>query len=305
MRITETILEKACTQVEGFAAAYQKLNEKVVLAGQSKSTLNNYARQLAHLCLHFDCLPEQLDDEQINGYLAALASGSKSPSLSSFKHSIYGLRFYFRLVGHPKRAINLPSLKKQDKLPVVLSHQELIRLFNAPELIKHRALLSLVYAAGLRAGEVCRLKIADIDSQRMTIFIRQSKGNKDRYVPLSPAILPLLRNYYTACKPVEWLFNGKEPGQPFSVRGLQWVMGETVKKARISKEVCVHSLRHSYATHLLEQGLDLVSIKERLGHAFIQTTMVYLHVAQIIPRQIGSPYDELLKKRRDDKQDKK
>lgn len=294
MRFTETIVEKACTQVEGFAAAYQKLNEKVLLAGQSKSTLSNYGRQLAHLCLRFNCLPEQLDDEQINGYLAALASGTNSPSRSSFKHSIYGLRFYFRLVGYPKRAINLPSLKKEEKLPVVLNQQELIRLFNAPDLIKHRALLSLVYAAGLRAGELCRLKIADIDSKRMTIFIRQSKGNKDRYVPLSPAILPLLRNYFIACKPVEWLFNGKEIGQPFSVRGLQWAMQEAVKKANISKDVCAHSLRHSYATHLLEQGLDLVSIKERLGHAYIQTTMVYLHVAQITPKQIGSPYDMLV-----------
>jgi integrase/recombinase XerD len=140
------------------------------------------------------------------------------------------------------------------------------------------------------------LKIADIDSGRMMIHIRQSKFNKDRYVPLSPLILHGLRKYYYACQPVEYLFNGNSAGTPLSIKGMQWALRESIKKCKLQKGISLHTLRHSYATHLLEEGMDIVSIKELLGHERIQTTMVYLHVAKPIRSNLFSPFDRLYKK---------
>jgi site-specific recombinase XerD len=293
----DTLVEKACAEITGFEAAYNKLEQKIVLSDQSKSTLTNYGRKLANICLHFGALPEQLDDEQINEHLAFLARSSKSPSRSGFKHTVYGLRYYFRLMGLSKRAIALPSLKKENKLPVVLNKDECKKLFAAPTILKHRIMLALIYSAGLRAGELCNLKISDIDSSRMMIHIRQGKGKKDRYVPLSKNILDGLRKYYTSYRPVKYLFNGKDIGEPMSVKGLSWIMRETLKKTKISKEACIHTLRHSYATHLLEDGLDIVTIKELLGHEQIETTMVYLHIAKSNPVKSFSPFDTLYKSR--------
>ncbi len=171
-----------------------------------------------------------------------------------------------------------------------------IILFAAPELLKHRVMLSLIYSAGLRARELSKLKLADIDSERMMIHIRQSKYNKDRYIPLSPLILDGLRKYCRACNPVEYLFNGNQSGEPLSVRGMQWVLKETVKKCKLQKGITLHTLRHSYATHLLEYGMDIVTIKELLGHERIETTMVYLHVAKPNRTNLFSPFDRLYNK---------
>jgi site-specific recombinase XerD len=195
-----------------------------------------------------------------------------------------------------EKALKLPSIREPHKLPVVLNRQECIAIFKAPELLKHRVLLSLIYSAGLRAGEASRLKLADIDSGRMMIHIRQSKFNKDRYVPLSPLILQGLRKYYYACQPQEYLFNGNSAGTPLSIKGMQWALREAVKKCKLQKGISLHTLRHSYATHLLEEGMDIVSIKELLGHERIQTTMVYLHVAKPNRTNLFSPFDRLYEK---------
>lgn len=192
--------------------------------------------------------------------------------------------------------VTLPQIKHTNKLPVVLNYSECRALFAAPELLKHRVMLSLIYSAGLRARELSKLKLADIDSERMMIHIRQSKYNKDRYIPLSPLILDGLRKYCRACNPVEYLFNGNQSGEPLSVRGMQWVLKETVKKCKLQKGITLHTLRHSYATHLLEYGMDIVTIKELLGHERIETTMVYLHVAKPNRTNLFSPFDRLYNK---------
>ena len=206
---------------------------------------------------------------------------------------MYGLRYYFRLIGHNKRAIDLPSLKKEAKLPVILNRSELRELFKAPALLKHRIVLTLIYSAGLRGQEVINLKISDIDFERKTIHIRQSKYKKDRIVPLAYQMAVGLKKYLQAENPHIWLFNGKEPDGRYSVRGFSWVMRETLKKTSITKDVNLHSLRHSYATHLLEEGLNIVTLKELLGHAEITTTMMYLHVAQCPTIVAHSPLDTL------------
>lgn len=183
-----TIVERAIMLVPEFEKVVRKLEQQVTLRGQSKSTLNNYIRRIALFVIHFGKLPGQIDPEEINEYLAALARDPSSPSRSSFKHMVYGLRYYYRLLGMNKNAIALPSLKKDTKLPVILNQQELKALFSAPTLLKQRIVLTLIYSAGLRGQEVINLKISDVDFERKTIHIRQSKYKKDRIVPLAVTV---------------------------------------------------------------------------------------------------------------------
>jgi len=288
-----TIVEQAIALVPEFEKVVRKLETQVALRGQSKSTLNNYIRRIALCVVHFGKLPEQIDPEEINEYLVALARDPRSPSRSSFKHMVYGLRYYYRLLGMNKNAIALPSLKKETKLPIILNQQELKELFAAPTLLKQRVVLTLIYSAGLRGQEVINLKISDVDFERKTIHIRQSKYKKDRIVPLADSMAVGLKKYLKAENPHIWLFNGKEADGRYSVKGLSWVMRENLKKTTITKEINLHSLRHSYATHLLEQGINIVTVKELLGHADITTTMVYLHIAQCDLIKAHSPLDRL------------
>jgi integrase/recombinase XerD len=243
--------------------------------------------------IHFEALPEHVHEDEINEYLVALARDPKSPSRSSFKHMVYGLRYYYRLIGMNKKAIALPALKKDTKLPIILNRTELKELFSAPTLLKQRIVLTLIYSAGLRGQEVINLKISDIDFERMTIHIRQSKYKKDRIVPLSPTMAIGLKKYLKAENPHNWLFNGKEADGRYSVKGLSWVMRENLKKTSIIKSVNLHTLRHTYATHLLEEGVNIVTLKDLLGHSEITTTMIYLHIAQCEHVKAHSPLDTL------------
>jgi integrase/recombinase XerD len=288
-----TIVVKATQTVDGFAKVYKTLQQQIVLRGQSKSTLENYIRRIALISLHYGRLPEDITEEELNEYLAALASNAKTPSRSSFKHAVYGLRYYFRLIGQNKRAIVLPSLKEEIKLPVILNRSELRELFKAPTLLKHRIVLTLIYSAGLRSQEAINLKISDVDFERKTIHIRQSKYKKDRMVPLSAYMAKGLRKYFSVEHPYTWIFNGKEADGRYSVKGLSWVMRQALKKTGITKDVSLHSLRHSYATHLLEDGVNILTIKELLGHANIDTTMIYLHMANPSSLPSHSPLDTL------------
>jgi site-specific recombinase XerD len=292
-KTTLTIQERASVVVPEFNQVLQKLSQQVTLRGQSESTLKNYSRRIATFVIHFERLPEQVSEDEINEYLVSLARSPKSPSRSSFKHMVYGLRYYYRLLGMNREAIALPKLKGDTKLPVILNRSELKELFKSPKLLKHRIILTLIYSAGLRGQEVINLKISDIDFHRMTIHIRQSKYKKDRILSLSPTMAKGLQIYLKAENPHIWLFNGKDFTGKYSVKGLSWIMRETLKKTNIIKQVSLHSLRHSYATHLLEQGVNIVTLKELLGHADITTTMIYLHVAQCEFIKPHSPLDTL------------
>ncbi len=292
-----TQVEKACIQIPGFQSLYQDLDDLVHLSGRSKSTLQNYARKLAQLSLHFEKLPQNIDEKEINQYLASLARESKTPSLSDFKFTVYSLRLCYRMLGVTEKLIHLPSIRKTDKLPAVLNHEECKTLFQISKLLKHRILFCFIYSAGLRVREANRLKLSDIDTGRMMIHIRQSKNNKDRYVPLSPLMLKNLRKYIKDCRPIEYLFNGREPGAPLSTTAMRRALHEAVIKCKFQKRITLHTLRHSYATHLLEFGMDIVTIKELLGHVRIETTLVYLHVAIPNRTNIFSPFDRLYRKK--------
>ena len=287
------IVDQAIQSIDGFEGVFKVIHQHTVLQGKSPSTFHNYIRRVALISLHFNKLPEQISDDEINEYLTALSISSNSPSRSSFKHMVYGLRYYYRHIGLNERAIALPSLKNDLKLPIILNQSELKELFKAPQLLKHRVVLSLAYSAGLRSREIINLKISDIDFERKTIHIRQSKYKKDRIVPLSNLIAKGLKKYLKVENPNIWLFNGKEINGQYSAKGLSWIMREALKKTSIQKQVNFHSLRHSYATHLLEDGINIVIIKQLLGHATIATTMIYLHVAILPHTPPHSPFDTL------------
>ena len=295
----KTIIERAKREVPDFQDHYKKFEEQMVIGGYSSSTLFNYSRAVGSLALHFKKSPLELDDDEINSFLFSVAR-EKQASSTYFKHMVYGLRFFFRLYDREDRVIQLPAIKNDRKLPVVLSREELKRLFFTPQRLKQRVLFALIYSAGLRVGEVCNLKIGDIDSDRMQIRIVKSKGKHDRYVVLSTYILRGLRKYIKSSKPQVYLFNGKVKGEPLGHSSVQQSFCLAVKKAGITKDVSVHSLRHTYATHLLEEGVDIVTIKELLGHASIKTTMMYLHVAKVNRVNAHSPLDTLYNEIRED-----
>ncbi len=257
------------------------------------STFNNYMRCVAHLSLHFNALPTHLTHDQLEDYLYLLKK--KGVAESFFKHTVYGLRFLFRVVGLPDRAIKLPALKNSLKLPVVLSQKEVKELLQAPILLKHRAIIAILYGCGLRCQELRKLQIKDVDFERNMIHIRQSKGKKDRYVPMGAVLRNEIKSYLIKDKPIKWLFNGKNLNG-YSPQGVQRAIREAHHKTSIQKRITPHTLRHTYATHLLEQGLDIVSIKELLGHSFIQTTMIYLHVVMVNNKVVFSPLDTLFDK---------
>ena len=291
-----TLVQRACAKVAGFKTLHKRLEKKIIVSGKSLSTLHNYMRCISHVALHFKCLPSNLDIEQIEEYLLMVKKRNTTSSESFFKHTVYGLRFLFRVEGRDDRAIRLPSIKRDNKLPVVLSRSEMKSLLKVPDLLKHRVLIGILYGCGLRCHEARSLLIKDVDFERNLIHVRQSKGRKDRYVPIGLNLSRGLKKYLDAESPRKWLFNGKDHHEGFSQRGVQWVVREATKKSGIQKQVTVHTLRHTYATHLLEDGLDIVSIKELLGHAHIETTMVYLHVAKAGRQAPFSPLDKLYEK---------
>lgn len=287
-----TIVEQAKDNVPGFRDAYSKFIERVTIDQRSKSMITNYSRSIAHVALHFGRVPHAISVDEINSYLYRMSVHEKQ-SASYFKQTIFGLRHWFRLYGLEEHALKMPIIKDIETLPVVLSKEECRELFKAPRSLKHRFLLALAYSAGLRMNEVRALKIADIDLDRKQIHVRQGKGKKDRYVVLSDLIASKFQFYLTSLKPKIYLFEGQTPGEPMGERSIQYVVVEALKRTNIKKAVSMHTLRHSFATHLLEDGLDLHSIQRLLGHTRIETTLVYIHIAQIKIKLARSPLDTL------------
>ena len=290
----KTLIEQAKLEVPKFREHIERFEHQITIKSYSESTVFSYSRAIAQISLYFKKSPLDLEPDEINSYLFTLKE-QKGLSDTYFKHSVYGLRFFYRVYDLEDRAIRLPNLKNNRKLPVVFSQQELRLLFKTPQRLKHRILLSLIYSAGLRVSEVCKLKISDIDFDRKQIHIRLSKNNKSRYVVLSDYIAKGIRQYIAGAKPKGFLFNGREKGSPLGHSAVQQSFRLAMEKSQIQKEACVHTLRHSFATHLLEQGVDIVTIKEQLGHAHIQTTMMYLHVAKLEKTLAHSPFDTLYK----------
>jgi site-specific recombinase XerD len=295
-----SLVKIALQEVNGFEAVYYRFCRNMSVSGRSEKTLEGYGRHLAALCLHFKRTPLQLTPDEVNDYLYELQKRSKSPCQTYFKHTVFGLRFLLKSEGLSYDYLHLPEIKKEKKLPAVLSKEEVWHMLQVPKLLKHRILLELLYGCGLRCFEVRNVRLRDLDFDRKLLHVVQGKGKKDRYVPLSQHLIRGLKTYIEAEQPHDWLFNGQPIGRAggdfdgrYSQRGVQWAVKEAAKLAKINKEVHVHTLRHSFATHLLEDGLDIVTVKNLLGHSRIQTTMVYLHVARSNPQHAFSPLDTL------------
>ncbi len=214
---------------------------------------------------------------------------------SSFQNQVVNaVKLFFRTIENKKldpELIHRP--KRQKTLPNILSKEEIKAILNAHNNIKHKVMLSLIYSCGLRCGELLNLKPEHIDSNRKLLIIKQGKGRKDRIAPLSEKIIALLREYYTACKPEIYLFEGQKKGEAYDARSLQNVLKQSLEKVNIKKPVTLHWLRHSYATHLLEAGTDLRYIQEILGHSRSTTTEIYTHVSTKGIQNVISPFDSL------------
>jgi len=286
-----TIVQQACNKVTGFEQLYKEMERAISITGKSKSTLTNYSRQLAHLSLHYNCFPLELDAEQLMDYLYLVKSRG-TISATFFKFTVYGLRYACRMRGLEYKQFSLPEIEKDVKLPVVLNGSEVKALLKVCKLLKHRLIIGLCYGCGLRCSEVRNIKVADADLERGMLHVKQGKGSKDRCLPLGKMLCRGIAQYLSAENLHEYLFEGVD-GEGMSQRGTQWVVSQAVKRAGLRKEIHTHTLRHSYATHLLEQGVNILTIQKLLGHAHIETTMVYLHIAQPSPQTVFSPLDAL------------
>lgn len=272
---------------------YLKLEKVLKLKGYSQNTLEAYIAQARRFAEFTRKDLELMELEDIENYVLYLLE-KKSCSESYVNVFISSMKFLLKFI--LKRTDiepNLLRVKGSKKLPDVLSKEEVSVILNSPLNLKHRAILNLVYSAGLRVSEVANLKITDIDSKLMRIHIRNAKGKKDRYTILSEKALKLLREYYKAYRPKEWLFDGVQSDKHISVRSVQKIFEKACIKSGILKKATVHNLRKSFATDLLESGVDLRIIQELLGHSDISTTEVYLHVSQELLRGIRSPLDAL------------
>ena len=288
----QTYLEQACQAVPEFKIQSEQFLRKYTIAGKSDSCIRNYLMQISKMVLYFKCSPLDLSIDQLEEYLFHIRQ-HETPSLSSFKHLVYGLRTMYAMFKNEILQLSLPSVANSKALPVVFSQQEIKLILRTPKLLKHRILFALIYDCGLRISEVINLRITDVDFNRELLHIRQSKHKKDRYVPVSSITLRGLGKYLVTSAPREWLFNGKKRGDQLSRQGIRHAFRAAIKKAGIQKDVCIHTLRHSYATHLLEMGLDIVSVKNQLGHAEIRTTMMYLHIAKSNPMAGFGPMEKL------------
>jgi integrase/recombinase XerD len=259
----------------------------------SPRTISCYLACMKNVAVYFGKSPAELGDEEIRSYLHHLMEDRKA-SQAVINQSYSALKFFFEnTLQKPWDALKSPRSKQWKKLPGVLSRQEVESIFSATSNLKHRAILMTVYSAGLRVGEVTRLKVSDIDSERMMIRVNEGKGLKDRYTLLGKRNLEILRLYYKEYRPLGWLFPGKNLSEPVSISCVQRVFKNSVQEAGIKKKASVHTLRHCFATHLLESGTDLYYIQRLLGHKSAGTTAVYLHIAGKDFGKIKSPIDIL------------
>lgn len=272
----------------------QRMIEEMEIRNLSKETQRRYLGQIRDYAKFFGQSPERLGPEEVRVYQLDLINRRRLSS-SSFNVTVCALRFLYKTtLRRPWALERIPYRKRERRLPVVLSQEEVVRMIRAATNLKYRTIVIVMYAAGLRVSEVTRLQVSDIDSSRMTLRVEQGKGRKDRYVPLSPKLLGRLREYWKSERPSNWLFPGEPSSQPISTGSVRKACNRIAQDAGITKPLSPHTFRHSYATHLLEAGTDLLTIQTLLGHKSPSTTALYLHLAPPNPaRQNICPFESL------------
>jgi len=271
----------------------QKFIDEMKLRNFAVRTVSSYTGAMVALTKHYNRSPDKISEHEIKQYILFmtekrnLAYGTCNVAIAAFK------LFYNDILGQGETLIKIPVRKTIKRLPEVLSTTEIEAIFQTDMNFKHRVLLMATYAAGLRVSEVTRLKIADIESQRMMIRVDQGKGKKDRYTVLSKRLLKELRKYYVKFRPQKWLFPGADITKPISRSAAQQIYYAAKKKAGITKGGGIHCMRHCFATHMLEAGMDLRTLQIIMGHASLSTTGIYLHITMKHLEQTKSPFDLL------------
>jgi site-specific recombinase XerD len=267
--------------------------EDLQIRNYAPTTIRGYILQVAQFAKHFGKSPDQLGAEHIRAYQLFLVKEGRL-SQSTYIQVVSALRFlYTQTLNRQVSIERIPFPRRDRKLPIIMSREEVQALLEAPRNLPHRALLTTMYAAGPGVSEVARLRAGDIDSARHVLWIRGGKGRKDRQTLLPPRLLELLRSYWRWKRPAEWLFPSSQPDRPISTKAIYLACRSAARKARITKAVHPHSLRHAFATHLLEAGCDIRKIQMLLGHARLETTARYLHVADLAVRSTTSPLELL------------
>ncbi len=270
----------------------QRMIEDMMIRNFSPATQQSYLYAIARFSLHFNCPPDRLGMEDVRAYQLHLIA--KQYSWTHVNQVACALRFFYGVTLERKDALErIVYGREPDKLPPILGQEEVARLLAAVSGLRNRVALTTAYAAGLRVGEVARLKVGAIDSSRMLIHIDNGKGGKDRYAMLSPRLLEILRAYWRRTRSGVWLFPGREPGEHVSKPALQDACRSARRRAGIDKPVTPHTLRHCFATHLLESGVDIRVIQVLLGHADLSSTSRYTRVAANLIASIPSPFDRL------------
>jgi site-specific recombinase XerD len=270
----------------------QRMIEDMAIRNMALNTQKAYLRAVANFSKHFGKSPKKLTFDHVREYQLHLVS--RGLQAATIIPIMCAIRFFYgTTLGRPNVAEHIPLARKADTLPAVLTRDQVVRLFKAVSDLEMRTLFIVIYSAGLRVSEAVALTARDIDSANMVIHVRQGKGRKDRYVMLSEQLLAILRSYWKAARPEHLLFPGPDPKRPITVRTVQRVCREAVRVADLDPSVTVHTLRHSFATHLLEQGVDIRVIQDLLGHRHITSTTRYARVALSTIRQIQSPLELL------------
>jgi integrase/recombinase XerD len=272
----------------------QQMDADMIVRRMSERTRSAYLNAVAGLAKHYHRSPDLITEAEVQSYLLYLLQERKL-AWSSCNIVTYGLKFFFHNTLKRKEVdFAVPTARQPQKLPQILSREEVAAMISGTKNLKHRVILMLAYAAGLRVSEVCALKVSHIDSARMTIRVEHGKGAKDRYTLLSAQLLQELRMYWKVYRPRSYLFSiGRDAEQPIDPRSAQRMFYAAKKRARISKECGIHGLRHAFATHLLEAGTDLHTIQRLMGHGHLSTTMRYFHLAQKHLTSTRSPLDLL------------
>ena len=272
----------------------RRMEEELRLRGYSPRTQKAYLVWVARFARHYRRPPEQMGEEQVRAYLMHLLEDQKL-SRSTLVQALCALKFFYGYVLH--RSFELEDLRfprhQKRKLPRVLSESEVRRLLESARNLKEQVVVMTLYGTGLRLSELIHLQVKDIDSDKMEIRVRQGKGGKDRRVVLSPTLLEALRRYFRQYRPVTWLFYGQTPQQAIHDRAVQRMVQRLSERAGLSEGVSTHTLRHSFATHLLEHGTELPYIQQLLGHRDMKTTMLYLRISPPALRKVTSPLDRL------------
>ena len=272
----------------------KRMEMDLELKGLSPITRKCYLDSVKGFARHFGRSPDEMGEEEIGSYLHYLLKG-KEISQGRVNQVYSALKFLYQTTLQRGWEIEkIPRVKERKRLPLVMSREEVQEIFAAVDNLKHKAILMMIYSAGLRVSEGAHLKIADIDSKRMMIRVEGGKGNKDRYTILAEGTLKILREYWQVYRPSIWLFPGERPDKPISTRSIQAVFRKARVKAGLLKSTTPHSLRHSFATHLLEDGTDLRFIQVLLGHQDPRTTQLYTHVSNKSLGRIVSPLDHLV-----------